>query len=133
MQFASDRRIFVAHLRAHVQVGDGLAVGILSPFGDRFPGRDTAFSPALDVRITLDRLLGEHRYLAASVMRARLSEAADLDAASKALAANSADLAAQIAEIYASDAGAAFDALWRSHTAYYPDYVEAVAAGSADA
>ena len=116
---------------AHMfRVGDGLTVGILSRFGDRFPGRDTAFSPALDVRITLDRLLGEHTYLAAIAMRARLTDAADLDAAAAALDANSAELAAQIVEIYGSDAGAAFDALWRSHTAYYLDYVEAVAAGS---
>lgn len=114
-------------------VGDGLALGIISRFGDRFPGRDTAFSPALDLRISLDRLLGEHTYLAAIAMRARLTDAADLDAAIDALGDNSADLAAQIGAIYGTDAAAAFDDLWRSHTDFYLDYVAAVARGDDDA
>jgi hypothetical protein len=119
---------------AHMfSVGDGLAVGILSQFGDRFPGQDTAFSPALDVRITLDRLLGEHTYLAALAMRARLTDAGDLNAAVSALDANSAALAAQIARIYGNEAGAAFGSLWTGHTDHYLDYVEAVAAGRAEA
>ena len=119
---------------AHMfRVGDGLAIGILSRFGDRFPGRDTAFSPALDMRVSLDRLLGEHTYLAAIAMRARLTDAPDFEAAAHALGDNSADLAAQITQIYGEDAGKAFDALWRSHTSFYLDYVEAAADGNAAA
>lgn len=117
-------------------VGDGLALGIADRFADRFPGRDTAFSPALDLRLTLDRLLGEHTYLAAIAMRARLDDATDLDAAAVALEANSAELADEIGTIYGDDAGAAFGELWRSHTAHYLDYVAAVAdddSGAADA
>ena len=113
-------------------VGDGLTLGILERFEDRFDGRDTAFSPALDLRITLDRLLGEHTYLAASSMRAQLTDAGDLDAARAALDDNSAELAAQISAIYGADSAVAFDALWVSHTDLYLSYVEAVAAGDAD-
>jgi hypothetical protein len=113
---------------AHMfMVGDGVTLGVLAQFADRFPGQSTAFSPALDMRIGLDRLLGEHTYLAAIAMRARMSRAPDLDAAIGALDDNSADLAAQISEIYGADAGAAFDDLWRSHTTFYLAYVDAVA------
>ncbi len=119
---------------AHMfMVGDGLALGIVDRFGDRFPGRNTAFSPALDLRITLDRLFGEHTYLAAIAMRAQLTDAVDFDAATSALGANSADLAAQIGEIYGEAAATAFDALWRSHTEFYLDYVAAVADDDSDA
>ena len=119
---------------AHMfMVGDGLTLGILDQFSDRFEGRETAFSPALDLRTTLDRLLGEHTYLAASAMRAQLTDAEDLDAAVAALDANSADLAGQIAEIYGDGAAEAFDELWLSHTEFYLAYVAAVAADDVDA
>ena len=119
---------------AHMfMVGDGLGLGILTRFGDRFPGRDTAFSPALDLRLTLDRLLGEHAYLAAIAMRARLTATDELDAAVAALDDNSGELAAQVAKIYGADAGAAFDSLWRSHADLYLAYVDAVAENDVDA
>ena len=118
----------IRHTYAHMfMVGDGLGVGILQQFGDRFPGQATAYSPAVDLRILLDRLLGEHTYLAAAAMRARLTDADDLDAAIDALDGNSADLGANIAEIYGAEAGAAFDSLWQRHTALYLEYVGAVA------
>ena len=108
-------------------IGDGLTTGIVARFGDRFPGSDTAFSPALDLRIDLDRILGEHTFLAAIAMRARLGEGADLDAAVAALDANSAEFAAKIGAIYGVQAQGQFDRLWRSHTSYYLEYVAAVA------
>lgn len=119
---------------AHMfMVGDGLANGITARFSERFPGRNTAFSPALNLRLSLDRLLGEHTYLAAIAMRAASTDAPDFEAAADALDANSADLAAQITQIYGEDAGDAFDQLWRSHTRFYLDYVEASADGNAAA
>ena len=119
---------------AHMfMVGDGLAIGILSGSGDRFPGRDTAFSPALDMRLSLDRLLGEHTYLAAITMRARVTNAPDFEAAADALSDNSAELAAIITQIYGEAGGEAFDELWRSHTSFYLDYVAAAADGDASA
>jgi hypothetical protein len=113
---------------AHMfMVGDGLAVGIVSRFGETFTGRETAFSPAIDLRITLDRLFGEHVYLAAIAMRARLGSSLNLPAAADALAANSAELAATIGAIYGNGAEAAFADLWNDHTGLYLDYVAGVA------
>jgi hypothetical protein len=108
-------------------VGDGLTTGIVARFGDRFTGEEVAFSPALDLRIDLDRILGEHTFLAGIAMRARLAEGADLNAAVAALNANSAEFATKIGAIYGTQAQLDFDALWRSHTRYYLDYVGAVA------
>ncbi len=113
---------------AHMfMIGDGLTTGIVDRFGDKFTGRSEAFSPATDLRIALHRLLGEHTYLAAIAMRARLKNASDLQAAVGALESNSAELSDSIGTIYGADAGAAFGRLWRAHTGYYLDYVDAVA------
>jgi hypothetical protein len=118
----------IRHTYAHMfMVGDGLGLGILQQFGDRLPGQETAYGPAVDLRIVLDRLLGEHTYLAASAMRARLTDADDLNAAVDALASNSEDLGAAIGEIYGAEARTGFDTLWQRHTTLYLDYVGAVA------
>ena len=115
---------------AHMfMIGDGLALAITDQFPDRFEGKSVAFSPAVDVRVTLDRLFGEHTYLAALVMRARLAQSADLDAAVEALNANSAELRDVIEGVYGADAAAAFDDLWRSHVDLYVAYVTAVSDG----
>ena len=129
----SDAYPAIRHTYAHMfSVGDGLGVGILQQFGDRFPGQATAFGPAVDLRIRLDSLFGEHTYLAATAMRARLTETDDLDAAVTALDANSEDLGTAIGEIYGKEARTAFDTLWRRHTALYLEYVGAVADGEVD-
>ena len=108
-------------------IGDALVIGIVTAFPDRFPGRDRAFSPATDLRITLDRLLGEHTYLAALAMRATLNDAPDQASAAEALAANSAEFTAAIADIYGVAAGDAFGALWDRHLASYFAYVAGLA------
>jgi hypothetical protein len=115
------------------EIGDGLAVGIVTAFPGRFPGRDQAFSPATDLRVTLDRLLGEHTYLAALGMRATLNDAADLASAANALAENSAELQAAIAGIYGDSAGDAFGSLWSSHVSSYFAYVGGLAGGDSTA
>ena len=112
-------------------IGDGLAQAIVGQFPERFPGRETAFSPAVDVRMTLERLLGEHMYLAAAAMRARLEGADDFEAIVQAVGANSAELAGVIEEIYGDAAGAAFNDLWSSHVDHYLDYVDAIATDDA--
>jgi hypothetical protein len=122
-----------AHMFA---VGDGLTIGIISLFPERFTGRFEAFSPATDFRVRLDRELGEHSYLAAVAMRALLRGADDAQSALGALAGNSADLRATIAEIYGAEAGDAFAALWEGHVTAYAAYVGALAeddAAAADA
>lgn len=115
-----------AHMFA---IGDGLTTGFLTRLGPGTEGRETAFSPAMDMRLTLDRLFGEHTYLAATVMRATVDGGPHLDAAIDALNANSADLAEQIAKIYGEDAGVAFRTLWDRHIDNYLDYVTATTEG----
>ncbi|MGI8998233.1 MAG: hypothetical protein ACR2GO_00765 [Candidatus Limnocylindria bacterium] len=119
---------------AHMfMVGDGLALGIVDRFGDRFDGRETAFSPALDLRLTFDRLLGEHTYLTAIAMRARLNDAPDLEAAIAALDESTNQLAAQIGTLYGADSATAFDELWTRNTGLFVEYVAAVGADDGEA
>lgn len=110
-------------------IGDGLALGIVNQFPDRFTGGPSAFSPATDMRLTLDRLLGEHTALASLAMRASLTDAPDEAAAAEALADNAAALADTIGGIYGDEAGNAFSDLWTRHTSLYIDYVAATKAG----
>jgi len=119
-----------AHMFA---VGDGLTVGIVSRFPDRFTGRDQAFSPASDLRQTLDRLLGEHTYLAALAMRAILRGETTGETVEAALAANSDELRGTIDSVYGAEAGEAFASLWDEHDAAYVAYVAAVADGQESA
>jgi hypothetical protein len=119
---------------AHMfMIGDGLASGIVAQFPDRFSGRFSAFSRATDLRLALNRLLGEHTELAALAMRASLSDAPDAAAASVALEANTAELQAAIATIYGDAAGDAFGTRWRNHTDLYLDYVVATKASNTTA
>jgi hypothetical protein len=110
-------------------VGDGLTLGIVTLYPDRFTGRDRAFSPATDLRVKLDRLLGEHTYLAALAMRAVLRGATEVQSAAGALSSNSEELSATIADIYGSAAGDAFLGLWSNHVDAYVAYVTAIADG----
>jgi hypothetical protein len=110
-------------------IGDGLASGIITQFPHKFTGRRFAFSPAIDLRITLDTLLGEHTQLATLAMRAALADAPDLSAARGALRENSDELQAAIGSVYGDDAGEAFAEHWRHHTSLYLQYVEATRDG----
>jgi hypothetical protein len=115
------------------EVGETLALGIAVRFPDRFDVQSSAFSPATDVRADLDRLFGEHTYLAAIAMRAELAEAPDAASASQALTQNGADLTALIERLYGATAADSFGALWDSHLDAYLAYVAALAADDDDA
>jgi hypothetical protein len=109
---------------AHMfMIGDGLATAIVAQSPDKFAGRQFAFSAATDLRLLLDRLLGEHTELAGLAMRARLTDSPDVAASAVALDDNTKALAAAIASIYGDAAGAAFEAQWRNHTQLYLAYV----------
>ena len=107
-------------------MGDMLARAIARQFSDRFPDVRIAFSPASELRVYLDRLLGEHLILAAEAMRAGMAEAPDFAAIRQALDANAADLRDAVGGIYGKDAGAAFAEVWTAHLVAYLDYVDAV-------
>lgn len=118
---------------AHMfSIGDALSEAIAVQFSDRFTGKSLAYSPAGDLRLTLDRLLGEHTVLAVTAMRAGVSEAADQEAARDALDANTDDLAAAIGSIYGGAAGDAFVDVWSTHTDAYLDYVTSTLDGDTD-
>jgi hypothetical protein len=112
-------------------IGDALAEGIAVQFPGRFKGKSLAYSPAGDLRVTLDRLLGEHTVLAISAMRAAMTAEDDDDAANGALASNTNELTEAITDIYGEPAGQAFKALWTQHTDAYLDYVRSTVQGDA--
>lgn len=110
------------------ELGDGLAGAIAMQFPDRFAGRDVAFGPAIDLQVALDRLLGEHAFLAVEVMRTADAGEAPQRAAVRALASNSDSLQDALANIYGESAGRLFATIWEEHNGHYVDYVSARAA-----
>ena len=123
--FATEREAY----RHMFSTGDVLARAIVAQFPEKFTGNELAFSPAVSLWLTLDRLLGEHMILSAEAMRAGREGGAAFEAAGRALDANSADLGRAVGSIYGAEAGRAFDRLWRSHLDSYVGYVAAVTAG----
>ena len=109
-------------------VGDALAKVIANSFPDRYPGVDGAYSGAGTLRVTLDRLLAEHAFLAAEAMRSGVSGAPDFDAAKGAINANSAELEDVVAAAYGKEAAAEFRDLWDSHISAYVAYIDATRA-----
>ena len=114
-------------------IGDALAKVIANKFPDRFGGLEVAYSSAGTLRVTLDRLLGEHAFLAAEAMRSGVGGQDYFDAAKSALDANTADLQALVAAAYGQDGGAAFREHWDAHIAAYLEYIDAAKAGDATA
>ena len=110
-------------------LGEVLAAAIARQFPDQIPGARLAASPALELRVTFDRLLGEHTLLSVEAMRGAAAGRADADAARNALAANSADLSRAISGIYGEESGEAFRELWDGHVVAYLDYIAAIQDG----
>lgn len=124
-------RAYAAHREAfeHMFVlGDHLALGMARQFPERFAGGAVAFSPRSDLRLTLDRLLGEHMVLAAEAMRAGITDAPDFEAARRSLDQNTTDLSAAVASVYGPAAGSAFKDVWSEHLNAYIQFVTALAA-----
>lgn len=121
--YAAERQAFEHMFR----FGDTFARAIIKQFPDRFEDSRVVFSPAADLRLRLDRLLGEHLLLAAEAMQTGLVGGEAAAAASEVLDANSADLAAIVGQVYGQQASTAFGDLWRSHTSLYIEHIAAVA------
>jgi hypothetical protein len=97
---------------------------------DMGSGSAGATSPAADLRVTLDRLLGEHALLAMFATQKGFSGDPDFEAIAAALDANSVDLSEAITTVYGEQAGQKFldgDALWRDHIGFFVDYTVALA------
>jgi hypothetical protein len=87
-------------------------------------------SAAADLRVTLDRLLGEHAVLAMNATNLGYSGSKSFPAAAKSLDRNSVALSKAIASIYGTKAGNVFlngKFQWRAHIGFFVDYTVALA------
>ncbi len=87
-------------------------------------------SPAVDLRIALDRLLSEHATLAMVATQKGLKGKPDFEAIAAAVDANSVELGDAIGSVYGEDAKNTFldgKALWRDHIKFFVNYTTAVA------
>ena len=89
-----------------------------------------AASPAADLRVALDTLLGEHALLAIAATQKGLDGDKDFEAAAAALDANSVELSEAIGSVYGDEAAKQFldgPSLWRDHIKFFVDYTVALA------
>jgi hypothetical protein len=85
---------------------------------------------ASDLRVTLDRLLGEHAVLAMNATNLGVRGSKAFPAAAKALDRNSVELSQAIGSIYGAKAGKTFldgPFMWRAHVRFFVDYTAALA------
>jgi hypothetical protein len=117
---------------AHMyETGDALSGAIQEQSPDTFP-LEPATAAASDLRVTLDRLLGEHAILAMLATQKGLNGDADFEAIAAALDANSVDIAEAIGSVYGDEAAKQFldgPSLWRDHIGFFVDYTVALAKG----
>lgn len=113
----------------------GAAFGFSSP---QHPGHGTmhmtmaktSSSPAADLRVTLDNLLGEHALLAIWATQAGYSGGKNFPALAAQLDKNSVAISKAIGSVYGAAAGRQFlngKNLWRAHIGYFVDYTVALA------
>jgi hypothetical protein len=91
-----------------------------------------ASSKAVALRITLDRLLGEHAILAVQATQRGYAGGKDFNAVAKQLDANSVALSQAVASLYGQAAGKQFlngKNLWRDHIKFFVAYTVATAKG----
>lgn len=85
-------------------------------------------SDPVEVRVTFERLLGNHATLTARLMRARMQSGVDLfETAEQALVANTEELRSAVASVAGEASAAAFEDLWVTHVDSLADYARAVA------
>ena len=115
---------------AHMYMtGDTIASAIVEQNPDEFP-TERATQPAVDLRVTLDRLLGEHAMLAVFATQKGLTGKKDFETIAGALDANSVDLSEAVASVYGNQAGQKFldgKLLWRDHIRFFVDYTVGLA------
>src|SRR3954469_1078929 len=87
-------------------------------------------SKAVELRVGLNRLLGEHAVLAVEATDAGVSGSKSFPALAKQLDANSVAISKAIGSVYGAAAGKQFlngKNLWRAHIRYFVDYTVATA------
>ena len=107
-----------------------------TPAGETHTQEDTdggslsTVSPAVDLRVALDRLLAEHAALAMFATQKGLAGEKDFEAIAAALDANTVELSEAIGSVYGEDAAKEFldgDLKWRAHIGFFVDYTVALA------
>jgi hypothetical protein len=117
-------------LLAAMVPGAVLASGNASDRADASPGAAADDSmDALELRVLLGRLLGEHSFLLLDAMRAQTTQDEAAEAVTAALDENSQALTGAIASVYGEDAGGQFGALWDEHIRLLLAYADATRAG----
>ena len=94
------------------------------------PAAPSSDTPAADLRVTLDRLLGEHALLAIAATQKGYAGDADFKPVAGALDRNSVELADAIGSVYGADAREEFlngGSKWRDHIRFFVAYTVAKA------
>ena len=95
-------------------------------------GMTAASATAADLRVLLDRQLGQHAVLAMNATNAGVTGSKAFPAAAKVLDQNSVALSKSIASVYGAKAGNTFlngKFMWRAHIKFFVDYTVAKAKG----
>ncbi|MBA0127116.1 copper amine oxidase [Haloechinothrix sp. YIM 98757] len=82
---------------------------------------------AEDLRITLERQLGQHAMLAVEAMRAGVAGQDHFDAAAASLEKNTEDLTDSIGAVYGDEGAEKFNELWSNHIDFFVQYTTGVA------
>ena len=94
------------------------------------PAKPSTTTPAADLRVTLDRLLGEHAVLAMVATQKGYDGAPDFEAVAAALDENGVELSQAVGSVYGDEAAKQFldgPALWRDHIGFFVDYTVGLA------
>lgn len=105
----------------------------MSHAGHRMSSTGATKLTAADLRVTLDRLLGEHAVLAMNATNLGVTGSKAFPAAAKALDQNSVEISKAIGSIYGAKAAKTFldgPFQWRAHIGFFVDYT--VATGKKD-
>lgn len=86
-------------------------------------------SPAANLRVTVNLLLGEHISLAIKAVDAALNgRTQDFSAYNTQLNTNGTDIGALIGQVYGADAQKSFNGIWSAHDADFVEYTQGLAA-----
>lgn len=109
--------------------GGYLAHGIAAQFPTKFDNTQTG-TPAGNLRVGLDQLLGEHALILELRMQALYNDNTNLyNAYTAVMNQNTTALTAAISSVYGSSAGQQFESLWNEHM-YFFTYVDDVLAAN---
>ncbi|WP_149359534.1 copper amine oxidase [Lolliginicoccus suaedae] len=118
---------------AGVLAGGVVTVGSTSSFLDRTytPGEivltQGSSVTAEELRIILEKQLGQHAMLAIEAMRAGVAGQPQFDAAAASLGQNTEDLTESIRLVYGDEAAGQFNELWSNHIGFFVDFTVGLA------